>query len=266
MSSKPVNSQPAMSLPPMGRPATRYSTLARMLTEEIESGRYKVGEKIPTEAELQQRFDVSRHTVREALRDLKGRGLILARAGVGTVVRSSTASDTSFMHGAGTLDEVIQFGEATRMQVLDHGPLIAGEELAEQVAAKPGQELHRVSLLRYRPKEVVPAGRVDIYLRPEYADVLRVIETSRVPVLRLVEQRHGVRIAEVVQKILAATLGAADARVLKSRPGRPALHVTRHYFDAQDRLVMATVGLYPSDRFSHNTRFRIQQTNGKETP
>jgi len=266
MSPKPVNSQPVATLPPAGRPATRYSTLARLLTDEIEAGRYKVGQKIPTEAELQQRFDVSRHTVREALRDLKGRGLILARAGVGTVVRASAPSDTSFMHGAGTLDEVIQFGEATRMQVLDHGPVIAGGELARQVAAKPGQELHRVSLLRYRPKEVVPAGRVDIYLRPEYADVLRMIETSRVPVLRLVEQHHGVRIAEVVQKIVAATLGAVDARTLKSRPGKPALHVTRHYFDAQDRLVMATVGLYPSDRFSHNTRFRIQSHNGKENP
>jgi GntR family transcriptional regulator len=269
MSSKPVNTRPfetlpPAGLPPAGRPASRYSTLARLLTDEIEAGRYKVGEKIPTEAELQQRFDVSRHTVREALRDLKGRGLILARAGVGTVVRASAPSDTSFMHGAGTLDEVIQFGEATRMQLLDHGPVIANEELAEQVAAKAGQELHRMSLLRYRPKEVVPAGRVDIYLRPEYADVLRLVETSRIPVLRLVEQRHGVRIAEVVQKILASTLGAADARALKSRPGKPALHVTRHYFDAQDRLVMATIGLYPSDRFSHNTRFRIQQTDRKE--
>jgi DNA-binding GntR family transcriptional regulator len=156
MSSKPVNSQPVASSSPGGRPATRYSTLARLLTDEIEAGRYKVGQKIPTEAELQQRFDVSRHTVREALRDLKGRGLILARAGVGTVVRASAPSDTSFMHGAGTLDEVIQFGEATRMQVLDHGPVIAGEELAEEVAAKPGQELHRVSLLRYRPKEACP--------------------------------------------------------------------------------------------------------------
>src|SRR4051812_14449621 len=34
--------------------------LARHLTEEIASGRYPVGENIPTEAELQQRFDVSR--------------------------------------------------------------------------------------------------------------------------------------------------------------------------------------------------------------
>jgi DNA-binding GntR family transcriptional regulator len=264
MASKLVNSQPAAGLPQAGRPGTRYSTLARLLTEEIEAGRYKVGENIPTEAELQQRFDVSRHTVREALRDLKARGLILARAGVGTVVRARTAADTSFMHGAGTLDEVIQFGEATRMRMLDHGALIADERLARQVAAKPGQELHRVSLLRYRPKETVPAGRVDIYLRPEHADVIRLIESARVPVLRLVERRHGVRIAEVVQKIVAANLGAADARALKSRPGKPALHVTRHYFDAQDRLVMATVGLYPSERFSHNTRFRIRQDEGKD--
>ena len=265
MSSKPVNGQLLAPERPGARPGSRYSTLARLLTDEIESGRYKVGEMIPTEAELQQRFDVSRHTVREALRDLKSRGLVLARAGVGTVVRARMPAATSFMQGAGTLDEVIQFGEATRMKVLDHGPVIADADLAELVAAKPGQELHRVSLLRHRPKEALPAGRVDIYLRPEYADVLAVIETSRTPVLRLVERVHGVRIAEVVQKIVAATLTPTDARVLKSRPGKPALHVTRHYFDAQDRLVMATVGLYPSDRFSHNTRFRIH-TADKESP
>ncbi|HUP97078.1 MAG TPA: GntR family transcriptional regulator [Usitatibacter sp.] len=239
---------------------TKAVNLARVMTGEIEAGRYKVGQKIPTEAELQQRFDVSRHTVREALRDLKSRGLILARAGVGTVVRTRESTGTSFMQGAGTLEEVIQFGEATRMKVLEHGPVIADAGLAEEIAAKPGQELHRVSLLRYRPREALPGGRVDIYLRPEHADVLADIETSRMPVLRLVERSHGVRITEVVQKILAATLGAAEARLLKTRPGTPALHVTRHYFDSQDRLVMATVGLYPSDRFSHNTRFRIRQT------
>jgi len=249
---------PSKIVNPGTRPGTRYSTLARHLTEEIEGGRYKVGEHIPTEAELQQRFDVSRHTVREALRDLKTRGMILARAGVGTVVRARATAGTSFMQGVGTLEEVIQFGEATRMKVLAHEPVIADSSLAERVAAKPGQELHHLSILRFRPREAVPSGRVDIYLRPEHADVVGVVETSHMPVLRLVERLHGVRIAEVVQKIVAATLGAADARVLKSRPGRPALHVTRQYFDSQDRLVMATVGLYPSDRFSHNTRFRIQ--------
>jgi GntR family transcriptional regulator len=88
--------------------------------------------------------------------------------------------------------------------------------------------------------------------------VVGLIEASRVPVLRLVERRHGARIAEVVQQIVAATLTSAQALVLKSRAGKPALHVTRRYLDPQERLVMATVALYPSDRFCHNTRFRIQ--------
>src|SRR5687767_9203303 len=174
------------------QPGPRYSMLARVLTDEIEAGRYKVGQLIPTEAELQQRFDVSRHTVREALRDLKNRGMILARAGVGTVVRAKATLGTSFMQGAGTLEEVIQFGEANRMKVLGHEPVIADERLAEQVAAKPGQALHHLSILRYRPREAVPSGRVDIYLRPEHADVVSVVESSRMPVLRLVERLHGV--------------------------------------------------------------------------
>ena len=244
---------------------TKAVNLARHLTAQIASGRYKVGQAIPTEAELKVRFDVSRHTVREALRDLKARGLLTARAGVGTVVRAK-APPTSFMQGMGTLEEVIQFGEATRMKVLGHETVMADEALVEQLAARPGQELSRVSLLRYRPREPLPAGWLYIYLRPEHAEVIEVIESSREPVLRLVERRHGVRIAEVVQQIVATTLTGAQARVLKSRSGKPALHVTRQYFDARDRLLMATVAFYPSDRFSHNTRFRIHNADDKDSP
>ena len=243
---------------------TKAVNLARHLTEQIATGKYKVGQAIPTEAELQVRFDVSRHTVREALRDLKTRGLLSARAGIGTVVRAK-APPTSFMQGAGTLEEVIQFGEATRMKVLGHDTVIAGDELVEQIAARSGQELARVSLLRFRPREALPAGWVHIYLRPEHSEVIARIESSREPVLRLVERRHGVQIAEVVQQVVAATLTAAQARVLKSRTGKPALHVTRQYFDSRDRLVMATVALYPSDRFSHNTRFRIRNEHHEES-
>jgi GntR family transcriptional regulator len=237
---------------------TKAVNLARVMTREIESGRYPVGGKIPTEAALQQRFDVSHHTVREALRALKGRGLVYARAGIGTVVRAN-APDTSFMHGAGTLEEVIQFGEATRMKVLEVKSVVVDDALATQVGARAGQELLRLSVLRHRPREALPAGWLLIYLRPEFGEVVDRVESAREPVLRLVEKRYGVRIAEVVQRIVAATLTAAQARTLKSSPGKAALHVTRQYFDPQDRLLMATDALYPSERFSHNTRFRIQQ-------
>ena len=236
---------------------TKAVNLARHLTEQIATGRYKVGQTIPTEAELQVRFDVSRHTVREALRDLKTRGLLTARAGIGTVVRAKTRP-TSFMQGMGTLEEVIQFGEATRMKVLGHETVIADDALVEQLAARHGQELSRVSLLRYRPREPLPAGWLYIYLRPEHSEVIEVIESSREPVLRLVERRHGVQIAEVVQQIVATTLTAPQARVLKSRAGKPALHVTRQYFDAKDRLLMATVARSEERRVGKECRIRCR--------
>lgn len=267
MSAKPVNSHPLDAVPSPGmRPATRYSTVARLLTEEIEAGRYQVGDKIPTEAELQQRFDVSRHTVREALRDLKAQGLILARAGVGTVVRAR-APRTRFMQGIGGLQELIQFVEATRMRVLNRRRVIADAGLAARFTMmKAGQQWHEASVLRFLPNENSPVAAMNIYVRPEHGDVLDHIDTAGIPVYSLVERRHGVRITEVSQQIVAVLLEREAALNLKARPDSPALEIVRQYTDAQDRLVMAAVGLHPSDRFSHNTKFRIQSPDEKETP
>jgi DNA-binding GntR family transcriptional regulator len=237
---------------------TKAVNLARHLAEQIESGRYPVGSTIPTEAELQQRFAVSRHTVREALRELKSRGLLASRAGIGTTVRGKNTT-ARFIQGVGSLEDVIQFGEATRMKIVGRADVIADETLEEQVGARPGQELHRIDLLRYRPDESRPAGYLHMYLRPEHAALASAVESSREPMVRLIEQRYGARTSEIVQQIVAATLTAPQARILESRPGKPALYVTRRHLDAQDRLLLATVGLYPSDRFSHNTRFRIQE-------
>jgi GntR family transcriptional regulator len=254
MSPKLVNS--AQEAPPVLRPSTRYSTLAHLLTTEIESGRYKVGEKIPTEVELQQRHDVSRYTVREALRELKQQGLVVARAGVGTVVRAQ-APRTRFMQGVGTLQELVQFAEATQMRVLKCRELIADAALAQRLGVKPGQQWHEAAVLRFLAHESVPVASIRVYVRPEHADVLARIDTAGQPVFSLIERYHGVRIAEVRQQIVAVNLAPAAARLLKARAGAPALEIGRQYFDAQDRVVMASEGLYPSDRFSHNTKFRI---------
>ncbi|HVF64235.1 MAG TPA: GntR family transcriptional regulator [Casimicrobiaceae bacterium] len=256
MSADSVNSVDEWNAP-APRPATRYSTLARLINEEIASGRFNVGDRIPTEAELQQRFDVSRHTVREALRDLKTQGLVVARPGVGTVVRSRTPR-VRFMQGTGTLRELIQFVEATKMRVQKKRRLIADESLAERIAVKPGQQWHEASVLRFVRDDPVPVALMRIYVRPEHADVLEKVDSSGLPVFSLIERHHGLRIAEVSQQIAAVLLDRAHARTLKARPGAPALEITRQYEDTHARMVMASVGIYPSDRFSHNTKFRIQ--------
>ena len=70
-----------------------YLRVARTLKQEILSGTFPVGSQLPTEAELCERFDVSRHTVREALRRLREDHVVASRQGAGTIVVSEQAHD-----------------------------------------------------------------------------------------------------------------------------------------------------------------------------
>lgn len=59
------------------------------LEKMIESGEYKIGQKIPTEPELMQLFAVSRNTIREAVKSLTWSGILEVKQGDGTYVRSA---------------------------------------------------------------------------------------------------------------------------------------------------------------------------------
>ena len=63
-----------------------YQQLAELLKEEIHAGRYKQGQKLPTELELCKLYHVSRNTVRGALQQLENENLLLRQQGKGTFV------------------------------------------------------------------------------------------------------------------------------------------------------------------------------------
>jgi DNA-binding FadR family transcriptional regulator len=60
------------------------------LREQVLSGQWPVGARLPAETELAQRLEVGRSTVREAVRALVHAGLLDTRQGSGTYVRSVT--------------------------------------------------------------------------------------------------------------------------------------------------------------------------------
>lgn len=67
-----------------------WREISETLASEIARGHFPVGGKLPTEAGLSARFGVNRHTVRHALADLAGRGLVHARRGAGVFVTGRT--------------------------------------------------------------------------------------------------------------------------------------------------------------------------------
>jgi DNA-binding GntR family transcriptional regulator len=99
---------------------------------------------------------------------------------------------------------------------------------------------------------------MSIYVRPEHGSVIGMIDRTKQPVFSLLERHHGVHIAEVRQQIVAVSLDKRAARELGARAGSPALAITRLYLDEHDRTMLVSIGQYPNDRYSHDTRFRIQ--------
>lgn len=78
------------------RPTPIWAAIAAQLRGDIREGRYGIGEKLPTEAQLSARFGVNRHTVRHGLAQLAEEGLVKARRGAGVFV---TAQPTEYAIG-----------------------------------------------------------------------------------------------------------------------------------------------------------------------
>src|SRR3954454_12231707 len=66
----------------------KYQQVYTALRREIQSGRLKKGDRLPSEAELVRTFGASRITVGRAVRDLQAAGLVERRAGSGSYVKS----------------------------------------------------------------------------------------------------------------------------------------------------------------------------------
>lgn len=71
----------------------KHHRISRTLLAEIASGKYAPSGRLPSEAQLVERFGVSRPTVARALRDLQDQGLVERRVGSGSFVREGRPPD-----------------------------------------------------------------------------------------------------------------------------------------------------------------------------
>ncbi len=71
----------------------KYQKVIDWITKNIDSGILKPGEKIPSENELCERFDLSRQTIRHAIARMAEDGLLESRRGSGTYVADQRAQE-----------------------------------------------------------------------------------------------------------------------------------------------------------------------------
>jgi len=235
-----------------------YAALAQTLMRDIARKRYPVGSLLPTEDAIASRYAVSRHTVRQALRELKEEGVISSHAGIGTRVRAPSESPRVF-GGINTIGDLLQFAESTEMRVVGRKEMVADAAFAAEYNCKPGQAWLQLTLLRKVADQKRPLGHVQAYVRPEYAEAVSREKTYTRPVYAVIEEHYGVRVVEVQQEITAVNLDGVIARALRAAEGQAAMRITRYFLDRNGTTMEISVGHYPSGLYTQRSRFRAHR-------
>lgn len=125
--------------------------VASQMEELIGNGHWAVGDKLPPEMQLMEEFDVSRNTLREAIRALVHAGLLETKQGSGTIVCSSSALGVALNR---------HFEKSSLIETLE--VRLALEREAAQLAAKrrSGADLEKLQECIDRCQDA--AGRKDL--------------------------------------------------------------------------------------------------------
>ena len=245
----------------------RYLLLRERLEQDIAKGKYPVGSVFPTEEQLGQTYQVSRHTVREATRTLAERGLIAKRAGFGTVVCALQPA-APYIAALGTVDELFKYTDATRLQVMAQQQLTADPALAQTLGCERGSEWIALKTLRLTLDNATAISFTQIYLRPEFAAIAQQLHGQHKSIFKMLEEDHHQTIGQVQQDIQATLMPLNAARLLDVPKNSPALLMQRSYLDAKGRLLAVSSNLYAASRFKINTSWMLtpQTGRGKKSP
>ncbi|ABG31965.1 phosphonates metabolism transcriptional regulator PhnF, putative [Roseobacter denitrificans OCh 114] len=123
------------------------------MRSDLAEGRYKTGDKLPTEAALAERFGVNRHTVRHGISALVAEGLVRTRRGAGAFV-AATPTDYPIGKRVRFHENLIAAGRRPEKRVLalDERAATVGEAQALQIeAGDPVCAYHGLSLADGQP-------------------------------------------------------------------------------------------------------------------
>jgi GntR family transcriptional regulator len=237
-------------------PLPKYHQIYLVLREQLQEGRFADG--LPGELVLMRQFGVARVTVRRALQELAGEGLIARERGRGTrpVATARPAAGDERAAGArnkttrltGLLENLVSTSLNTTVRVLEVETLPASGEVAQALRVAPGTPVQKA--VRVRSTTEGPLSYITTWVPGDLARSFGKRELAKQPILLLLEA-SGVRVGGAQQTISARLADAQVASHLGVAVGSALLAVRRLIHDEQGRPVQWLHGLYRPDRYEY---------------
>ena len=230
-----------------------YDKVAQILRDEIVEGVYPVGTLLPTEAELRERFSVSRYTIREALRELREGGFVSSRQGSGTIVER-LHQPGEFVLKAETINELVAYSSDIWVEFDSVGIETVTGARAARLGIAEGEEWLVARGYVTSTSSDLPLCWGEHYINREYAEIAGLLAPHRAPVFRLIEDAMGVVIADIEQEISGSLIPAELAASLGVEPASAGIEVKRTFTTAHYKVAQITLHTHPASRFRYTTR------------
>jgi GntR family transcriptional regulator len=225
-------------------PVPLHSQLRHLLVSMIEEGQFRVGEPLPAERELAERFGVSLAPVRQAILDLVGEGVIYRVRGKGTFLRepslvenvSILSSFTSSMRDRGLAAELRLLGQKRRRATSEVAAALG-------LAGRSAIVLERLALV-----EGEPVGLFTSHLSPTRFPEIGPKVAQRGSLWAVLEEEFGVVVVRSDSIVEVGRCATEHASLLQVPARTSLLIVQGTSYDAADQAVEAFHIRYRADR------------------
>lgn len=224
-----------------------YTQLKELLLDQIQTGKLKGGNKLPTETELCKTYNVSRNTVRTAIKFLTVEGYLLKKQGKGTFVQhkkigENISANLSFFSVCITNGMV----PSNRLIMIALQPASKADMSA--LHTKPDGKVLYIARVLYA--DGIPVIYDKVYLQETYSDLIKE-NLNNTSLYSLLYKKFGVVMKRSSKVIELAFANEEEASLLHIKKGDPVLLMNETVYDNFDNPVHRTKQIILGDRFKY---------------
>jgi GntR family transcriptional regulator len=220
-----------------------YAQIRSYFLELIQSGQLRPSDRVPSEKELSQGFEVSRMTARKAIDQLVSDGLIIRRPGKGTFVAPPLISHRiSTRHSFSAAMTSLGLQHST--VVLQAGLVVAPPDVATDLDIYDGDRVVFVQRLRF--VENVAVAIHSTYLQERFEPLL---QQNLAGSLTQLLARHGGPVNHTRDTVEAVVASPEEAKRLAIPRGSPLIRIVGVGYTSSVEPIFHTDSLYRGDWF-----------------
>jgi len=230
-----------------------YAQLVRILRGQIAAGVFRPGDRLPSEAQLCERYGVSPMTVRRAVNILADQGIVVAEQGRGTFVKPLDLGTATF--DLTVLQRLFHDEESITVKLLEARIASATERTARKLGIAVGQRTVFLRRLIYQGQAPLLLHREHVIYDPTRPIVEAELEVTA---LRGLFSGGGGSVLKCGDLTIDATvLNEEESTLLHSQIGAPAFRLEHIFYDFDDRPVSWGWFVCPGDRLRFTARVGI---------